>query len=115
MWAPLLQEHMARAGMLSKPIRAAMALANFGHETNGGRGLIESLDSSPDRLAAVFGKRASTRALDACRRVGNPADEKTIANEVYGGERGPRDPGHKTPGTWTDHPRGGSTHISRGR
>jgi len=98
MWGPLLQEHMARAGMLSKPIRAAMALANFGHETNGGRRLIESLDYSPDRLAAVFGKRATTKALDACRRVGHPADEKTIANEVYGGEWGARNLGNKLPG-----------------
>jgi putative chitinase len=98
MWAPLLAEHMARAGMTAKPIRAAMALANFGHETAGGRRLVESLDYSPDRLAAVFGPRATTRALDACRRVGHPADEKTIANEVYGGDWGARNLGNKMPG-----------------
>ena len=98
MWAPLLQEHMARGGMTGKPIRAAMALANFGHETNGGRRLVESLDYSPDRLAAVFGHRATTRALDACRRVGHPADERTIANEVYGGEWGAKNLGNKLPG-----------------
>ena len=86
MWSPLLAEHMARAGMTVNPIRAAMALANFGHETKGGRRLVESLDYNPDRLAQVFGSRATTKALDACRRVGHPADQKTIANEVYGGE-----------------------------
>jgi len=107
MWAPLLQEHMARAGMLSKPIRAAMALANFGHETNGGRRLVESLDYSPDRLAAVFGARATTKALDACRRVSRKADEKTIADEVYGGEWGQRNLGNKLPGDgWTYRGRG---------
>jgi putative chitinase len=107
MWAPLLSEHMARAGMTAKPIRAAMALANFGHETNGGRRLVESLDYSPDRLAAVFGKRASTRALNACRRVGHPADERTIANEVYGGDWGQRNLGNKLPGDgWTWRARG---------
>ena len=98
MWAPLLHEHMSRAGMTSNPARAGMALANFGHETNGGRRLVESLDYSPDRLAAVFGARATTRALDACRRVGHPADERTIANEVYGGDWGQRNLGNKLPG-----------------
>ena len=107
MWAPLLQEHMARAGMTVKPIRAAMALANFAHETNGGRRLIESLDYNPDRLAAVFGARATTRALDACRRVGHPADQKAIASEVYGGEWGQRNLGNKLPGDgWTYRGRG---------
>jgi putative chitinase len=107
MWAPLLAEHMARAGMTAKPIRAAMALANFAHETNGGRRLIESLDYNPDRLAAVFGARATTRALDACRRVGHPADQKTIASEVYGGEWGQRNLGNKLPGDgWTYRGRG---------
>jgi len=98
MWAPLLEEHMARAGMTGRPIRAAMALANFGHETQGGRRLVESLDYSPDRLAAVFGPRATTRALDACRRVGQKADQQTIANEVYGGDWGARNIGNKMPG-----------------
>jgi putative chitinase len=107
MWAPLLQEHMARAGMTVKPIRAAMALANFGHETNGGRRLVESLDYNPDRLAAVFGARATTKALDACRRVGHPADQKAIASEVYGGDWGQRNLGNKLPGDgWTYRGRG---------
>lgn len=107
MWAPLLAEHMDRAGMTANPVRACMALANFGHETNGGRRLIESLDYSPDRLAAVFGRRATTRALDACRRVGHPADERAIANEVYGGEWGQRNLGNKMPGDgWTYRGRG---------
>jgi putative chitinase len=107
MWSPLLQEHMARAGMTVKPIRAAMALANFAHETNGGRRLIESLDYNPDRLAAVFGARATTKALDACRRVGHPADQKTIAEEVYGGDWGQRNLGNKLPGDgWTYRGRG---------
>jgi putative chitinase len=107
MWAPLLEEHMSRAGMTANPVRACAAIANFGHETNGGRRLVESLDYSPDRLAAVFGKRATTRALDACRRVGHPADERTIANEVYGGDWGQRNLGNKLPGDgWTYRGRG---------
>jgi putative chitinase len=107
MWAPLLQEHMSRAGMTGKRIRAAMALANFGHETAGGRRLIESLDYSPDRLAAVFGSRATTRALDACRRPGRAADERAIANEVYGGDWGRRNLGNKLPGDgWNYRGRG---------
>jgi putative chitinase len=107
MWSPILEEHMSRAGMTAKPIRAAMALANFGHETNGGRRLVESLDYSPDRLAAVFGARATTRALDACRRPGRAADERAIANEVYGGDWGARNLGNKLPGDgWTYRGRG---------
>lgn len=98
MWAPLLEEHMSRAGMTANPVRCCAALANFGHETQGGRRLVESLDYSPDRLAAVFGKRATTRALDACRRVGHPADERAIAEAVYGGEWGQRNLGNKLPG-----------------
>jgi putative chitinase len=103
MWAPLLEEHMSRAGMTAKPIRAAMALANFGHETQGGRRLVESLDYSPDRLAAVFGARATTRALDACRRPGRAADERAIANEVYGGDWGRKNLGNKLPGDGWDY------------
>jgi putative chitinase len=103
MWAPLLQEHMDRAGMTANPVRCCAALANFGHETNGGRRLVESLDYSPDRLAAVFGKRATTRALDACRRVGHPADEKTIAEEVYGGDWGRKNLGNRLPGEAWQH------------
>jgi putative chitinase len=103
MWAPLLAEHMDRAGMTANPVRACMALANFGHETNGGRRLIESLDYSPDRLAAVFGKRATTRALDACRRVGHPADQKAIAEEVYGGDWGRKNLGNRLPGEAWQH------------
>ena len=107
MWAPLLQEHMDRAGMTANPVRCCMALANFGHETNGGRRLIESLDYSPDRLAAVFGKRATTRALDACRRVGHPADERIIAEEIYGGEWGRKNLGNRLPGdAWLYRGRG---------
>jgi len=98
---------MSRAGMTGRPIRAAMALANFGHETAGGRRLVESLDYSPDRLAAVFGARATTRALDACRRVFRKADEKTIANEVYGGDWGRKNLGNKLPGDgWNFRGRG---------
>jgi len=103
MWAPLLEEHMSRAGMTGRPIRAAMALANFGHETQGGRRLVESLDYSPDRLAAVFGPRATTRALDACRRPGRAADERAIANEVYGGNWGAKNLGNKLPGDGWDY------------
>jgi len=107
MWAPLLEEHMSRAGMTANPVRCCAALANFGHETNGGRRLVESLDYSPDRLAAVFGKRATTKALDACRRVGHPADERAIAEAVYGGEWGQRNLGNKMPGDgWTYRGRG---------
>jgi putative chitinase len=107
MWSPILEEHMSRAGMTGKRIRAAMALANFGHETAGGRRLVESLDYSPDRLAAVFGARATTRALDACRRPGHPADERTIANEVYGGDWGRKNLGNKLPGDgWNFRGRG---------
>jgi len=103
MWAPLLAEHMDRAGMTANPVRCCMALANFGHETNGGRRLIESLDYSPDRLAAVFGARATTRALDACRRVGHPADQKVIAEEVYGGAWGANNLGNRLPGEAWQH------------
>jgi putative chitinase len=103
MWAPLLAEHMDRAGMTANPVRCCAALANFGHETNGGRRLVESLDYSPDRLAAVFGKRATTRALDACRRVGHPADERIIAEEVYGGDWGRKNLGNRLPGEAWQH------------
>lgn len=103
MWAPLLEERMSRAGMTANPVRCCAVLANFGHETNGGRRLVESLDYSPDRLAAVFGKRATTRALDACRRVGHPADEKIIAEEVYGGEWGRKNLGNRLPGEAWQH------------
>lgn len=96
-WAHALAGPMQREG-LTTPQRQAAFLANVGHETNGGRRLVESLDYTPDRLGQVFGARATGDALSCCRHNGCAADQRGIANAVYGGDWGRRNLGNTNPG-----------------
>jgi putative chitinase len=79
--------------------RAAMFLANVGVESGGMSTLAENLNYSVDALLAKFGRHRISEA-DA-RRFGRsgtrPADQRAIANAIYGGEWGRRNLGNTQP------------------
>ena len=95
-WSAALTRACAMRGIHTR-LRLAAFLANVGHETNGGRRLVESLDYAPDRLMRVFGPRATPEAQALCRQDGRPADQRALANLLYGGEWGRRNLGNTMP------------------
>jgi putative chitinase len=98
-WAPVLRAACARHE-LDTPLRLAAFLANVLHETGGLTRLVESLDYTPERLLAVFGRHRISEAQAAAlgRVPGRPARQEAIANLVYGGEWGRRNLGNTEPG-----------------
>lgn len=95
-WSAALTRACALRGIHTR-LRLAAFLANVGHETNGGRRLVESLDYTAERLVRVFGARATPEAQALCRRDGRPADQCALANMLYGGEWGRRNLGNAMP------------------
>lgn len=96
-WSAVLGAACRVHGITQRRHLAAL-VATCTVETAGGRRLVESLDYAPDRLRAMFGARATPAALEACRRDGRPADQRTIANLVYGGAWGAQHLGNREPG-----------------
>ena len=74
---------------ITDPEEQAMAIAQLGHESGNFSQLEENLNYSADALLRVFGRYFPTRA-EAERYARNP---EAIANRVYGGRMGNRDPG----------------------
>jgi putative chitinase len=105
-WAAALNP-ACRANEITTRARLAMFLANVGHESGGGRVLVESLNYSAKGLGQTFGDRATPAALAACRQDGKPADQRAIANIVYGGAWGAKNLGNVKPDDgWTWRGRG---------
>lgn len=83
--------------------RAAMFLAQTGHESGGYRStrITENLNYRVSALTSKFGSRIS--AADAARygrndSTGQKANQEAIANIIYGGEWGRRNLGNTQPG-----------------
>lgn len=90
------EEIIAAGQRLGLPLQAvAYILASAWHEAKL-TPVRESLNYTPDRLLAVFGTKRISRA-DANRlgrTASKPADQKAIANLVYGGEWGRKNLGN---------------------
>lgn len=90
--------HAARYGVTSQK-RAAQFLANVCIETGGFRQLSESLNYSVDGLMKTFGRHriseADARRLG--RTSGRKADQRAIANLIYGGAWGKKNLGNVSP------------------
>jgi putative chitinase len=87
-WAMALAPACERHGITSR-MRVAAFLANVGHETNGGRALVESLNYSAEALQKQWPARFSEiDALRMGRTKDQPADQRAIAERAYGGRYG---------------------------
>jgi putative chitinase len=92
-WAAALRGPAARYE-IDRPLRVAAFGATIGHESGGGVRLVESLNYSAKALPAVFGVHRGMSA-EVARRLGRiendrgavlrVADQRAIANLVYGG------------------------------
>nr|WP_314074413.1 hypothetical protein [uncultured Roseococcus sp.] len=117
-WAAVLAPACARYGITTR-LRLAAKLANVGHETNGGRVLVENLNYTPEALLLNFGQNPRSDGLppritrdqaialgridakNASLYPGVPlhaANHQGIANQIYGGEWGRRNLGNTEPG-----------------
>ena len=80
--------------------RAAMFLANVGVESGGLSTLVENLNYSVEALLSKFGRHriseADARAFG--RAPGRPANQRAIANAIYGGEWARKNLGNTRPG-----------------
>jgi putative chitinase len=84
---------------VTRKIRIAQFLANVCHETGGFTTLEESLNYSGDRLLKTFGRHRISEA-DAKRYgrgPGQAADQRAIANILYGGDWGRKNLGNTEP------------------
>ncbi len=97
-WSDVLTPACAKRG-IHTPERLAAFLANVGHETNGGRALVENLNYSVTALITTFGRhRISTEDASRYGRDGHrAADQRAIANKLYGGEWGKANLGNTLP------------------
>lgn len=92
-WAAPLAAAMRRREITTK-LRAAAFLANTLVETGGYRKLVESLDYSPGGLLRTWPARfTADEAARLGRSIGKAADQRGIAEKVYGGRLGNKVPG----------------------
>lgn len=89
LWVSPINKALAACDIRT-PSQAAMWIAQCGHESGGFTKMVESLDYKPDGLIKAWPKRYSNELLANIHgRVGNrPADQRAIANHVYGGRFG---------------------------
>jgi putative chitinase len=98
-WFQPVSEAMKEFG-ITKPVDQAMFIAQIGHESGGYTTLVESLNYAADRLVPTFGSHRITAQQAAAlgRTATQPANQKAIANLVYGGEWGKKNLGNQVAG-----------------
>lgn len=98
-WFPHIDVAMTQFG-ISAPMDQAMFIAQVGHESGSFEVLVESLNYRADRLVAVFGSHRITAQQAAAlgRTDRQPANQKAIANLVYGGDWGKKHLGNQVAG-----------------
>lgn len=99
-YAVELVKQMAEAGIQANPKRAAMFLGQVHVESGGFTQVVESLNYSVDALKKLFGRhRISLVECDQYGRAkGQPANQRMLANILYGGEFGRKNLGNTEPG-----------------
>lgn len=97
-FAPHFTDGMAAFG-ITTPMRQAMFLANVGVESRGMSALVESLNYSTQALLAMFSREriSEADAMAFGRNGDHPADQRAIANRIYGGDWGRRNLGNVNP------------------
>lgn len=99
-YASELVKQMAEAQIQANPKRAAMFLGQIAVESGGFKQVVESLNYSADALKKLFGRhRISLEDAERYgRRAGHPADQKALANILYGGDFGRKQLGNTQTG-----------------
>lgn len=85
---------------ITAPLDQAMFIAQMGHESGGFTRLVENLNYAAENLVPTFGRhRITTQQAAALGRTATqPANQKAIANLVYGGEWGKKNLGNQVAG-----------------
>ncbi|MEX4752791.1 glycoside hydrolase family 19 protein [Enterobacter cloacae] len=85
---------------ITAPLDQAMFIAQMGHESTGFTRLVENLNYAAENLVPTFGRHRITPQQSAAlgRTATQPANQKAIANLVYGGEWGKKNLGNQTAG-----------------
>lgn len=98
-WFPRIDAAMKEFG-ITAPLDQAMFIAQMGHESGGYTRLVESLNYAAENLVTNFGSRRITNQQAAAlgRTATQPANQKAIANLVYGGEWGKKNLGNQIAG-----------------
>ncbi|AEG99130.1 TPA: glycoside hydrolase family 19 protein [Klebsiella aerogenes] len=98
-WFPHITAAMKEFG-ITAPLDQAMFIAQMGHESGGFTRLVENLNYAADSLVPTFGKHRITAQQAAAlgRTATQPADQRAIANLVYGGEWGKKNLGNQVAG-----------------
>ncbi|MFV5927358.1 glycoside hydrolase family 19 protein [Klebsiella aerogenes] len=85
---------------ITAPLDQAMFIAQMGHESGGFTRLVENLNYAAESLVPTFGKHRITAQQAAAlgRTATQSANQRAIANLVYGGEWGKKNLGNQVAG-----------------
>ncbi|ELC6294353.1 glycoside hydrolase family 19 protein [Enterobacter hormaechei] len=112
-WFPHIDAAMKEYG-ITAPLDQAMFIAQMGHESGGFTRLVESLNYAAENLVPTFGRHRITpqQAAALGRTATQPANQKAIANLVYGGEWGKKNLGNQVAGDGWKYRGRGLKHIT---
>lgn len=98
-WFPQIDKVIREYG-ITAPLDQAMFIAQMGHESTGFTRLVENLNYAAENLVPKFGRHRITpqQAAALGRTATQPANQKAIANLVYGGEWGKKNLGNQVAG-----------------
>ncbi|KJX19622.1 endolysin [Enterobacter hormaechei subsp. xiangfangensis] len=98
-WFPQIDKVM-REYSITAPLDQAMFIAQMGHESIGFTRLVENLNYAVENLVPTFGRHRITpqQAAALGRTETQRANQKAIANLVYGGEWGKKNLGNQVAG-----------------
>ncbi|EAA3032513.1 glycoside hydrolase family 19 protein [Salmonella enterica subsp. enterica] len=98
-WYPHIDAAMKEFGITAQ-LDQAMFIAQMGHESGGFTRLVESLNYAAENLVTTFGKHRITAQQAAAfgRTATQQANQRAIANLVYGGEWGRKNLGNQVVG-----------------
>ncbi|HBS6071528.1 TPA: glycoside hydrolase family 19 protein [Klebsiella aerogenes] len=98
-WFPHITSSMKEFG-ITAPLDQAMFIAQMGHESGSFTRLVENLNYAAESLVPTFGKHRITAQQAAAigRTAIQSANQRAIANLVYGGEWGKKNLGNQVAG-----------------
>lgn len=98
-WFPHIDAAMKEYG-ITAPLDQAMFIAQMGHESAGFTRVVENLNYAAESLVPTFGSHRITAQQAAAlgRTATQPANQKAIANLVYGNEWGKKNLGNQVAG-----------------